>query len=198
MDLGANVDCKPYHLLTFAIAGCIFAEKLLNISNPTVGLLNVGIEEGKGNEVVQEAYVLLKNSSLNFVGNIEGSDMLSGRANVIVCDGFVGNVLFKFYESLGDYAVVYAKRKLKRYPLLGAIANVLFNKLFPVSKISYEGEEEGGGVLWGVDGVVRIAHGSSKAPHIAHAITSAKKAFQVDIVGCLRSEIARFKREGKL
>ncbi len=198
MDLGANVDCKPYHLLTFAIAGCIFANKLLDISNPTVGLLNVGIEESKGNEAVREAYALLENSGLNFVGNIEGGDILSGRANVIVCDGFVGNVLFKFYESVGDYALSYIKRKLKKYPPLGAIVTLLFNRLFPLTKISYEGEEEGGGILWGVNGVVRIAHGSSRAPHIAHAITSAKKAFQANIVGSLRSELARLNEENNL
>ena len=198
MDLGANVDCKAYHLLTFAIAGCIFAEKLLNISNPTVGLVNVGVEEGKGNETVREAYALLKDSGLNFVGNIEGGDVLSGQVNVVVCDGFVGNVVFKFYESIGDYALEYLQRKLKKYPPLRAMAKALFNKWFPLTKISYEGEEEGGGILWGVNGVVRVAHGSSRAPHIANAITSAKQAFQVDIVGCLRSELAKFKKEGKL
>jgi len=197
MDLGVNVDCKPHHLLTFAIAGRIFAEKLLNIPNPKVGLLNVGAEEGKGNEVAREAYTLLKNSGLNFIGNIEGGDILSGRANVIVCDGFVGNVLLKFYESIGDHALEYVKRKFKKYPPLGAIANLSFNRLFPVSKISHQGEEEGG-ILWGVNGIVRIAHGSSKASHIAHAVANAKKAFQVDIVGCLKSELARFKKESKL
>ena len=198
IDLGANVDCKPNHLLTFAIAGCIFAEKLLSIPNPTVGLINVGIEEGKGNEVVREAYTILKNSGLNFIGSIEGNAILSGQANVIVCDGFVGNVLLKFYESMGDHAANYLKRKLKRYPPLVAVGKLLFNRLFPVTKISYESEQEGGGILWGVNGVVRMAHGSSKALHIVHAIAAAKKACEADIVSCLRSELAEFKRNGKL
>jgi len=198
MDLGANVDCKPYHLLTFAIAGSIFAKKFCHIADPTVGLLSTGAEEGKGNEAVREAYPLLKSSGLNFIGNIEGSDILSGKANVIVCDGFVGNVLWKLYESLADHVLNYLKRKLKRYPPLSAMAKLLFNKLFPVTKISYESEEAGGGILWGIDGVVRIAHGASRAPHIAHAIASARKAVEADIVGCLKSELAKFQKEGKL
>jgi len=197
MDMGANVDCKPYHLLTFAIAGSVFAKKLLRIANPTVGLLSTGTEESKGNEVVRESYFLLKESGLNFIGNIEGSDILSGRANVIVCDGFVGNVLFKFYESMGDHALEWIRRKLKRYPPLRGMAKLLFNRFFPVTKMSYESEEEGGGILWGVDGVVRIGHGSYRAPHIAHAIASAKMAVKADIVGCLKSELAKFEKEGK-
>ena len=198
MDFGANVDCKPHQFLSFAIAGSVFAKKFLNIANPTVGLLSTGIEEGKGNEVVREAYPLLKDSGLNFIGNIEGSDIFSGKANVIVCDGFVGNVILKFYESLGDHALNYMKRKLKKYPPLSGIAKLLFNRLFPVTKMSYEGEEKGGGILWGVNGVVRISHGASRAPHIACAISSARKAVEADIVGCLKSELAKFQKEGKL
>jgi len=198
MDFGANVDCKPHQFLSFAIAGSVFAKKFLNIANPTVGLLSTGIEEGKGNEVVREAYPLLKDSGLNFIGNIEGCDIFSGKANVIVCDGFVGNVLLKFYESLGDHALNYMKRKLKKYPPLSGIAKLLFNRLFPVTKMSYEGEEKGGGILWGVNGVVRISHGASRAPHIACAIASARKAVEADIVGCLKSELAKFQKEGKL
>lgn len=198
MDFGANVDCKPHQFLSFAIAGSVFAKKFLNIANPTVGLLSTGIEEGKGNEVVREAYPLLKDSGLNFIGNIEGCDIFSGKANVIVCDGFVGNVILKFYESLGDHALNYMKRKLKKYPPLSGIAKLLFNRLFPVTKMSYEGEEKGGGILWGVNGVVRISHGASRAPHIACAISSARKAVEADIVGCLKSELAKFQKEGKL
>ncbi len=198
MDMGANVDCKPYHLLTFALAGSIFAEKLLNVANPTVGLLSTGVEESKGNEAVREAYPLLKNSGLNFVGNIEGNDILSGRVNVIVCDGFVGNVVFKFYESMGEHALNWTKKKLRRFPPLSGIARLLFSGLFPVAKMSYEGEEQGGGILWGVDGVVRIAHGASRAPQIVHGVASAKKAVKANIVGCLKSELAKFQKENKL
>lgn len=198
MDFGANVDCKPHQFLSFAIAGTVFAKKFLNIADPTIGLLSTGAEEGKGNEAVRESYPLLKNSGLNFIGNIEGNDILRGRANVIVCDGFVGNVLIKFYESMGDYALEWTKQRLRKYPPLGSIAKILFNRLFPVTKISYEGEEEGGGILWGVAGVVRIAHGACRAPHIVHAIAGARKAVQVDIVGGLKAELAKFEGKGKL
>ena len=198
MDLGANVDCKPYQFLAFAIAGSVFAKKLLDIANPTVALLSTGSEEGKGKEIIREAYPLLKNSGLNFIGNIEGSDVLSGRANVIICDGFVGNVLIKFYESIGDHAVEWAKRKLRKYPLLAKIVKLWFNRIFPLTKLSYESEGEGFGILWGVDGVVRIAHGASRAPHIAHAIASARNAVKADIVGCLKAELEKFEKEGKL
>jgi len=198
MDMGANVDCKPYQLLSFAIAGSVYSKKLFNIANPTVALLSTGAEEGKGNELVREGYALLKNSGLNFIGNIEGSDIVSGKANVVVCDGFVGNVLIKFYESLGNYALVWVERKLRRYPPLGSVAKLFFNSLFPVTKLSYEGEAVGGGILWGIDGVVRIAHGACRALHIAHAIASARNSVEADIVGCLKLEVGKFKKEGKL
>ncbi|MBN2186519.1 MAG: phosphate acyltransferase PlsX [Dehalococcoidia bacterium] len=190
MDFGANVDCKPYYLLSFAIAGSVYAEKLLNIANPTVGLLSTGVEEGKGNELVREAYPLLKNSDLNFIGSIEGNDILSGRANVVVCDGFVGNVVIKFSETIADYAVEWLKRRLRKYPPLRSMATLLFKRLVPMTKMSYEAEDAGGGILWGVDGVVRVAHGSCRAPQIAHAILSARNAVKADIVGCLKSELA--------
>jgi len=192
IDLGANVDCKPSQFLSFAVAGSVFARKFLNIENPTVALLSVGAEEGKGNGAVREAYTLLKNSGLNFIGNIEGNEVLSGKANVIVCDGFVGNVLFKFYESIATHALLWVKRKLRRQPLLWAMIKLFFNKVFPVAKMTKEGEVKGAGILWGVDGVVRIAHGASKAMPIASAIIAAKNAVEADIVGCLKAELVKF------
>jgi glycerol-3-phosphate acyltransferase PlsX len=198
VDLGANVDCKPQQFLTFAIVGSVYARKFLGIADPKVGLLNTGSEENKGSEIGREAYSLLKNSGLNFIGNIEGNDILNGKANVIVCGGLVGNVLLKFYESIGGYAKDWTVQKLKKYPPLGALVKLLFNRLFPVTKISSETEEGGGGILWGIDGVVRIAHGASQAPHIAHAIESAKKAVKVEVVESLKSELAKFNQGGKL
>ncbi|TET44521.1 MAG: phosphate acyltransferase PlsX [Dehalococcoidia bacterium] len=198
MDIGANVDCKPQQFLAFAIAGSVFAKNLLHIANPTVALLSTGVEEGKGSELVRESYSLLKNSGLNFIGNIEGSDVLSGRANVVICDGFVGNVLVKFYESIGDHVLGWVEHKLKRYPPLSGLVKAFLYRLFPIPKLGYEGEQEGGGILWGIDGVVRIAHGSSRAPHIAHAIAGARDAVEADIVGCLKSELAKLRKEGKL
>ena len=198
VDLGANIDCKPHQFLTFAIAGSVYAKKFLNIANPKIGLLNTGSEENKGSEIGREAYSLLKDSGLNFIGNIEGSDILSGKANVIVCDGFVGNVLLKFYESIWVYARDWTERKLKKYPPLPALVGLLFNGLFPATKISSETEKRGGGILWGIDGVVRIAHGASRAPQIAIAIESAKEAVKAEVVESLKSELAKFNQGGKL
>ena len=198
VDLGANVDCKPHQFLTFAIAGSVYAKKFLNIADPKVALLSTGNEENKGSEAVREAYSLLKNSGLNFIGNIEGNDILSGKANVIVCDGFVGNVILKFYESIAGYAKDWAERKLKKYPPLGALVKLVFNGLFPATKISSETEKRGGGILWGVNGVVRIAHGASRAPQIANAIESARAAVKAEVVESLKLELAKLNQGGKL
>ena len=195
MDLGANVDCKPHQLVSFAVAGTVYARTVYGIENPTVGVLSTGSEEGKGNDLVKEAFPLLKNSGLNFIGNVEGNDILTGKANVIVCDGFVGNVVLKFYESIGDRAKVWLMGK---YPRVKGLVGYMFDRVLPIKKLSYEGEEEGSGILWGVDGVVRIAHGACKAEHIHHGINAARKAVKADIVGSLKREIALLKQQGKL
>jgi glycerol-3-phosphate acyltransferase PlsX len=197
VDLGANLDCKPHHFLTFAIVGLVYAQKFLNVTDPKIALLNTGSEENKGSEIGREAYSLLKNSGLKFVGNIEGNDILNGKANVIVCSGFVGNVLLKFYESIGGHAKDWTAQKLKKYPPLGSLVKLLFDRLFPATKISSETERRGGGLLWGVDGVVRMAHGASRAPQIANAIESAREAVEAEVVGSLKSELAKFNQGGK-
>jgi glycerol-3-phosphate acyltransferase PlsX len=198
VDLGANADCKPHHFLTFAIAGSVYAKKFLNITNPKIALLNTGSEENKGSEIGREAYSLLKSSGLNFIGNIEGNDILNGKANVIVCGGFVGNVLLKFYESIAGHAKDWTAQKAKKYPPLNVLVKLLFDGLFPATKISGESEKRGGGILWGVDGVVRIAHGASRAPNIANAIESAKEAVKAEVVESLKLELAKFNQGGNL
>ncbi len=160
-DCGVNMDCKPSHLLTFAVIGSVYCKKLLKIPNPTVGLLNIGAEETKGNQLTLAAYPLLKESSLNFIGNIEGHQMMNGQANVLVCDAFVGNVLFKFVESIGLF---------KDEP--GA-----------------RGYELGGGLILGVNGIVRKMHGASKAPHVAATIHQAKAAIETDLIESFKSEL---------
>jgi glycerol-3-phosphate acyltransferase PlsX len=197
VDLGANVDCKPHQFLTFAIAGSVYAKKFLSIADPKIALLSTGGEESKGSEAVCEAYALLKNSGLNFIGNIEGGDILSGRANVIVCDGFVGNVLLKFFESIAPYAQAWTERKLAKYLPLRVLARVVFKAIFPATKMSGESEKQGGGILWGVDGVVKIAHGASRAPQIANAIEGAKEAVKAEVVESLKLELAKFNQGGK-
>lgn len=170
-DCGVNIDCKPYHLLTFAVVGSVYCKKLLNITNPTIGLLNIGAEESKGNQLTKETYRLLQRSGLNFIGNIEGNQIMSGRANVLVCDAFVGNILFKFVESLG---------------------------LFKDSAGRDEKRDLGGGLIWGVNGIVRKLHGASRAPHVAVKINHVKQAVEVDLIGAIKSELTTIIKEIKL
>lgn len=198
VDLGANVDCKAHQFLAFAVAGSVYAKKFLNIADPKIALLSTGAEESKGSLAVREAYRILERSGLNFIGNIEGNEVLGGKANVIVCDGFVGNIVLKFYESIGGHARDWTELKLKKNPPLRALMRLAFNRLFQATKISNETETQGGGILWGVDGVVRIAHGASRAPQIANAIESAKQAVRAGVIESLKSELALLKQGGKL
>jgi len=187
LDLGANVGCRPYHLVDFAVAGSVFAKTFLGIDNPTVGLLNVGAEEGKGNELAKEAYLLLKKSGLNFIGNVEGMDIPGGKANVIVCDGFVGNILVKFCEGLGRVVSQWLTQELKDN-LNPSDVEKVSSKLYGLMSPA---EVMGGGPLWGVDGVVAVAHGSSRAPQIVGTIKQAKLAVENSFVDTLRTELEK-------
>lgn len=177
IDIGANVNVKPINLYQFAIMGAITASYLFKKANPTVGLLNVGQEEKKGPEVIQTAYRLLQESDLNFIGNVEGYDLLKGSCDVIVCDGFVGNVVLKFGEGmaevfseiLADYLASESKYRLRRW-----ISKPVLSEF--ISKMSYE--EYGGALLLGVDGVIVIGHGRSSAKAIKNAIKTAIYAVQ--------------------
>ena len=198
MDCGVNVDSKPSHLLTFAVIGSIYAKKLLNIANPTVALLNVGAEENKGNRLTRETYPLLQKSGLNFIGNIEGSEVLSGRANVIVCDGFVGNILIKFGEGGIELIRGVLRNKVNSYPLLR-----FFKKPFKVLSSSMFGENGvgtsiGDGLIWGLDGIVIKIHGASRAPDVARKIAQARLLADMDVIGSLKSELAAIRSQLKL
>jgi glycerol-3-phosphate acyltransferase PlsX len=189
LDLGANVGCQPYHLVDFAVAGTVYARTFLGIDNPTVGLLNVGSEEGKGTDLTKEAYAMLKKSGLNFTGNVEGMDIPFSRANVIVCDGFVGNVLVKFCEGLGRVVNKWLGTELKGKMPDSAIDEVggkLYRLLSP-------GAAVGGGPMWGVNGVVVKAHGSSRAAQIAGAIGQARQAVESGFVPQLAGELEKVK-----
>jgi glycerol-3-phosphate acyltransferase PlsX len=188
MDCGVNVDCKPHHLLAFAVMGSVYARRLMNIANPKVALLSTGAEEGKGSQLVREGYALLRDSGLNFIGNIEGNDILSGRANVIVCDGFTGNVILKFYESIGYYAGEWLKKSLKGFPKIGP-ARRLFTTFTSLTR-EMESKSIGSGLLWGVDGVVFVMHGSIKAPQVAKTIAKAKEVVKADLVTAIKSDLA--------
>ena len=186
MDLGGNVDCRPDQLLDFAIVGTVYARKMLNIQNPTVALLSVGAEEGKGNEVVRESYPLFQRSGLNFIGNVEGYDIPSGRANVIICDGFVGNILVKFCESLGKIISRWLEDKVRGKLPESDVKEIIDNLLLATNVA----DAIGGGPLWAVNGVVCVSHGRSKSAEVAKTIGQAKLAVELDLVGSLKAELA--------
>jgi len=185
IDLGTNVDSQPHLFLDFAVVGTVCARKMLGIQNPTVALLSVGAEEGKGNDVVKQSYPLLKESGLNFMGNVEGYDIPYGKANVIVCDGFVGNIVVKFGEALGKTIGSWLEDKLKG-KLSDSEMKELVDSLVLATNIA---DARGGGPLWAVDGVVCVAHGRSKADEISRVIGQAKWALDEDLVGSLKTEL---------
>jgi len=194
MDLGGSVDCRPDQLLDFAIVGTVYARKMLGIENPTVALLSVGAEEGKGNEAVRESFPLFQQSGLNFIGNVEGNDIPSGRANVIICDGFVGNIVVKFTEALGKTMSQWLEDRLKG-KLPEEDTKKIVNDLLLATNAA---DVVGGGPLWAVDGICCVSHGRSKADEIAKTIGQAKSAVELDLVGTLKTELAAVRSKLKL
>jgi glycerol-3-phosphate acyltransferase PlsX len=190
MDVGANVDCKPQHLLQFGIMGHAYARIVLEMEDPKVGLLNVGTEKSKGNKVTKQAFEMMEQSVLNFVGNVEGTDVFRGGADVIVCDGFAGNVALKITEGVAE-VFTDAFRKERRGSLRSRLGMLfLQNGLRSLSqRMDYT--EYGGAPFLGIDGVCLKAHGSSDAKAIKNAIRAAKNAYEGDLVGRIRNEMAR-------
>jgi glycerol-3-phosphate acyltransferase PlsX len=173
VDVGANIDPKPLHLLQYGIMGSTYLQNIFNKPNPTVGLLNVGEEETKGTDFVKETYELLSKSRLNFVGNVEGKALFSGKCDVIVCDGFVGNVALKVTEGTVESIQIFLKRHLIRTNLLGKIGILLLKSTFEKFKRDLNYAEYGGATLLGVSGVVVIGHGRSNARAVKNAIRAA-------------------------
>ena len=189
VDLGSNVDCRPSLLLSFAALGVAFSRRLLGITNPRVALLSVGEEAAKGNRQVQESHTLFRESHLNFVGNVEGMDFFTDKADVIVCDGFIGNILIKFAEGLGSALVPYLRRHL--------------SEILPAEQVRQIGEalwtttnlpRTMGGPLFGVDGLVMIGHGSSTADGVAGAINTGLLCHRLELVEGFRQELVGLHR----
>ena len=181
---GANVDCKPQHLVQFAHLGNIYAREIMGRTKPRIALLNIGKEPGKGDELSAAAYeVLNSEDSLNFVGNLEGRDIIEGVCDVVVCDGFVGNVLLKFYESVAQFIVGLIKTEL------GALTenSLDFDRIFRILDYS----EIGGAPLLGVGGVSIICHGGSSAKAIRNAIRVAAQAVRSDMVAQTANRLSR-------
>jgi len=182
LDGGANTDCEPEMLYEFAIMGKIFAEFILGYKNPKVGLMNIGEEEGKGNELAKNTFNLLneKKEFFNFIGNVEGRDIFTGDCHVIVCDGFVGNVALKTGEGALKMMGKLIKEEIKS-SFLNMILGVLSAKIFGGIKKRLDYEKIGGALLLGVKGVSVIAHGSSKAYAVKNAIRVAKEAVEKNV-----------------
>ncbi|WP_029952091.1 phosphate acyltransferase PlsX [Hippea sp. KM1] len=174
LDVGANADCKPQHLLEFSIMGYVYAKHVAGIKNPRVAILSNGAEPGKGNQLTLAAYDLLSKSRLNFIGNVEGDDIYKGKADVIVCDGFVGNVVLKVSESIPDLIIEFLKEEIKKsfwYKVGFLLAKPAFRML--KSKTDYS--SFGGAPLLGVNGSCIISHGRSNGVAIKNAILRAVK-----------------------
>lgn len=181
LDVGANVDCKPEHLVQFAQMGSLFISLMNNLSTPKVGLLSVGEEETKGNEVTKEAHQLLKNTkNINFIGNIEGRDILKGTADVMVCDGFVGNIILKLVESFLHFLSPRLKDEMKKKQLDEQQAKMVGDLLKETLR-PFDSEEVGGVPLLGLNGVSIIGHGGSSPKAIKNMIFAAEKMVNMQV-----------------
>ena len=185
LDMGANVDCKPKHLEQFAQMGSQYAEHVMHINSPRVGLLNIGEEKEKGNELSVQSWELLNNSNINFIGNVEAKEILTDKCDVIVCDGFVGNLVLKFGESLSHYIIELFKKELGKNLITKFAAILLMPALASIKK-SIEYDEVGGTPMLGINGVVYKAHGRAKSKAIKNAIKAANEAVSNDLVGCIK------------
>lgn len=178
LDVGANVDCRPQFLEQFAMMGTIYSKYVLGIPDPKVGLLNIGEESSKGDDLAVRTHQLLQdNPEIPFIGNAEGRDVLSGRYDVIVCDGFVGNVLLKFAEAIGSVVLQILREELPQ-GWRGQMGTALLKANLKQIKQRLDHAEHGGGLLLGVAGICIISHGRSQAPSIFNAIRLAAEAIE--------------------
>ncbi len=190
LDVGANHECTPKNLVQFAIMGSVFAERHLGVARPRVGLLNIGEEKSKGNELVRDSYALLEaDTRVNFVGNVEGRDVFDGAADVVVCDGFVGNVILKFSESIYSFLAHLVRDEIRR-GLLAKAGALLMAPAFRSIRSQLDYAEYGGAPLLGVKGVVIISHGKSSRRAIANAIQAAAKSVDAGLNGHIEERFA--------
>jgi glycerol-3-phosphate acyltransferase PlsX len=181
LDAGANADCRPTHLLHFALMGSLYAQRLLGRADPRVALLSIGHEPSKGNELTRAAYPLLQEAPVNFVGNLEGNDLLAGRADVIVCDGFVGNIILKAVEGVGETLGSLLREELYRQPIY-ALGRALLAPALRAFKKKSDYAEYGGALLLGVNGVCVISHGRSSPRAVVNAVRVAKQSVETQVV----------------
>jgi phosphate acyltransferase len=198
LDVGANVDCKPTNLEQFAVMGEIYYRKIFGSSRPRVGILSIGEEESKGNDLTRQAHLLLKQLPLNFVGNVEGRDLYNGSVDVVVCDGFIGNVALKVSEGLVETVRSILKESLQA-TIASQVGFLLSRKAFDDFKKRLDYSEYGGAPLLGIRGVCIVAHGSSNSNAIKNAIRVAAELVDGNVNSTIEQEIAatRGKSTGK-
>lgn len=186
VDIGSNLDCRPGLLLSFAVLGAAFAHTYMGINNPRIGLLSVGEEAAKGNRQVQESYQMFRDSHLNFVGNVEGMDFFTNKADVIICDGFVGNILVKFTEGMGG-----ALAKFVREQLPDSVDRTVVERLAQdLWETTNRPLTVGGGPLFGVNAPVILGHGSCRANAVEGAVRTAVRYVNVGLLDIMRQELA--------
>ena len=188
LDMGSNVDCKPTQLLQFAIMGHAFSKSIMGIENPKVGLLNIGEEKEKGNITTQQTHDLLEETNLNFIGNIEGKELIKGHTDVVVCDGFVGNNMLKFGEGIVKMFKTFFSEESKK-SLLSLIALLLLKPTFKRFKKKFDYDEYGGAHFLGVNGISIIAHGSASETAIQNAIKMAYQSVKTNMVDTIKQAL---------
>lgn len=192
VDAGANTECRPEMLVQFAVMGSAYMEKVMGVNNPKVGLLNIGSEETKGRELEIAAYKLLEESGLNFVGNIEARDMPKGEVQVVVTDGFTGNIALKLYEGMGSF---FSKKLKWIFSGLGKIGAIVSLGKIKELRRQMDYKEVGGSALLGVKKPVIKAHGSSDATAFFNAVRQAKKIVDGNVIGEIESYVSRMAKE---
>jgi glycerol-3-phosphate acyltransferase PlsX len=200
LDAGANVDCVPEHLLHYGIMGSVYSREVLKVKNPRVGLMNIGSEPNKGNELTKAAYKLLESAPINFIGNVEGHDLFSEGVDVVVCDGFVGNVMLKSAERLAKSISGWLRSEIQKNPMRFA-GGVLAQSAFKSVRRRTSAEEYGGQPLLGVNGICIKAHGNSSPKAIKNAIRVAREAVTHKVNPSIVAEILqhdKFVQDAKL
>lgn len=188
VDAGANVDCKPQYLLQFAFMGKIYFQNILKVENPSIGLINIGSEEEKGNELTKKTYGLLKKSHLNFLGNVEPRDISSGDTNILVCDGFVGNTVLKMYEGVASNIFSMLKSEIMS-STRSKIGGIFLKPVFKSFKNKFDYSEYGGSAFLGTKGIVLKAHGSSDEKAFKNAIKQAKICYEGKFIEKISGEL---------
>jgi len=192
IDSGANVDCQAEYLVQFGMMGSIYMEKVLGVKNPSVGLVNIGAEEEKGNQMSKKAFGLMKEQKVfNFVGNVEAREIPTGDVDVIACDGFDGNIILKYTEGLASTLTGVLKEELLGGGLKEKIGALLIKPALKRFKGRLDSEEHGGAPLLGVNAPMIKAHGSSEARGIKNAIRQARTMVQGDVTGKIREAVEK-------